>query len=391
MKAWNLVLRGARYYWRTHLGVILGAALGTMILTGALLVGDSVKATLTRQALLRVGNANAALVSGDRFFRDRLAPEIGHGAAPVLFVRGSVTRVDGEGRINQAQVLGVDDAFWALAPEPGPGLTGDQLGISERVAAQLHVKEGDTLVIRVEKPGAFSRDAPLSGEENEVVAIRTTVARVVADEAFGRFGLSASQVPPFNVFLRIGALQERLQFPGRANLLLVNSMTASDLALAVRQRWTLEDANLEIRELKTGGLELRTPRVFLEPSIRNAAPRGVEALTYLVNELRAGEKAAPYSMVTAVDAAARVPPRGARERRDRDHSMAGRRSRDRITRSTQAHLLRHGRAAAIGGARARVRGVCHRADERVAPRQLLDAGFSWIVRRAELPRLAARV
>ena len=33
-----------------------------------------------------------------------------------------------------------------------------------------------------------------------------------------------------------------------------------------------------------------------------AAPRGTDALTYLVNEIRAGERAVPYSMVTAIDA-----------------------------------------------------------------------------------------
>src|SRR4051812_37849859 len=41
MKPLTLILRGARFYWRTHLGVVLGAALGALVLTGALLVGDS--------------------------------------------------------------------------------------------------------------------------------------------------------------------------------------------------------------------------------------------------------------------------------------------------------------------------------------------------------------
>ena len=51
MNARTLVLSGARYYWRTHLGVLLGTALGSLVLVGALLVGDSVKATLRKQAL----------------------------------------------------------------------------------------------------------------------------------------------------------------------------------------------------------------------------------------------------------------------------------------------------------------------------------------------------
>src|ERR1700755_364314 len=50
MKPLALILSSARYYWRTHLGVVLGAALGAMVLTGALLVGDCVKATLRQTA-----------------------------------------------------------------------------------------------------------------------------------------------------------------------------------------------------------------------------------------------------------------------------------------------------------------------------------------------------
>jgi hypothetical protein len=46
----TIINRSVRFYWRTHLGVILGTALAAMVLVGSLLVGDSVKATLRHQA-----------------------------------------------------------------------------------------------------------------------------------------------------------------------------------------------------------------------------------------------------------------------------------------------------------------------------------------------------
>lgn len=298
-----LVLRGARYYWRTHLGVVLGAALAAMVLTGSLLVGDSVKATLRRQAELRIGRASVALLGGDRFFRSQLADSLGNDAAPALLLRGSVARADGGARVNQAQVLGVDARFWKLAPTLADDLPKDALALNERAATQLGVKLGDTVILRVEKPGFFSKDAPLSGDENEVIAIRAPLARIIRDEEFGRFSLQASQVPPSSVFLPLGFLQERLDFANRANLLLRS--TPAEFESEVRAHWIVQDAGLEIRKVvANGGLELRSPRVFLEPQIVDAAPPGIQSLTYLVNELRAGEKAVPYSMVTAVDAAA---------------------------------------------------------------------------------------
>ena len=303
MNHWKIVAASVRYYWRTHLGVALGSALGAMVLIGSLLVGDSVKETLRRQALQRVGKVDQAMIGGDRFFREALSEGVSGGAAPVLLLRGSAVRADGQGRINQTQVIGVDERFWALAPGKPPTVPEGEIGLNERAAAQLGVKLGDTLVIRMEKPSAFSRDAPLSGEESAVVAIRAKIGAVVSDFGFGRFSLQASQVPPFSIFIPLKMLQERLGMSGRANVLLAPK-GSDDFRKQITQAWQIADAGLELRRLaKTGELELRTSRVFLDPPVIKAAPRGLDALTYLVNELRAGDKAAPYSMATAIDAA----------------------------------------------------------------------------------------
>ncbi|MEO8354036.1 MAG: ABC transporter permease, partial [Chthoniobacteraceae bacterium] len=302
MKPWTMVWRGAAYYWRTHLGVILGSAVAAMVLIGSLLVGDSVKATLKRQALARVGQTNVALVAGDRFFRQELADDVGQGAAPVLMLRGSVSVPGGAARINQAQVLGVDDRYWKLAPDGRVrAFLTDGAIINHRTATQLGAKTGDTIIIRLEKPGAFSRDAPLSGDESDIVAMRVTITDIVGDDGFGRFSLVASQVPPFTVFVPLEALQKQLEFAGKANLLL-STDGPEKLAAAVAAEWQLADASLELRELPNeSGYELRSPRVFLDDTIVAAAPDGTKALTYFVNEIRAGDRAVPYSMVTGVE------------------------------------------------------------------------------------------
>jgi ABC-type lipoprotein release transport system permease subunit len=312
MNARTLVLRSARHYWRTHLGVILGAALGAMVLTGALLVGDSVKATLRAQALARVGKADVAMSAGDRFFRSSLAEAIEPKGAAVLALRGSISRPDGASRINQAQVLGIDASFDQLAPErvsssvePSQGFP---VSLNERAASQLGVKEQDEVILRIEKPAVFSRDAPLSGEEADIVAIRAIVVAIRNDAALGRFSLAAGQVPPFTIYAPLAELQKRLGMKREANLLLAAGTSVEPFAQSVRSKFDLADASLELREA-SATVELRTPRVFLDPPVVAIAPpakngRRIEALTYFVNELRAGEKATPYSMLTAVDAAA---------------------------------------------------------------------------------------
>ena len=72
MSRWRLVFRSLLFYWRPHLGIVLGSILATTVITGALLIGDSVRHTLTTMAHNRLGRVQLALGPSDRFFRDDL-------------------------------------------------------------------------------------------------------------------------------------------------------------------------------------------------------------------------------------------------------------------------------------------------------------------------------
>jgi ABC-type lipoprotein release transport system permease subunit len=300
MTIFSLAWSGIRYQWRAHLGAALGAALCSMVLTGSLLIGDSLRGTLREQAAARVGRVNSALVGGEHFFRSALAGEISSEAAPLLLLRGSATRADGSARLNQVQILGVDSRFWALAPasdrrELQPG----DCVISAALAARLGLAAGDSLVVRVEKPSSFSKDAPLSGEEDSIEALRARIVLVADDSRFGRFAMHASQVPAASVFLPLEQLQQRLDVAGRANVIL-SAEPPEKLSAAAAARWTQEDASLEVRPLPSdAGFEVRSSKVFLSESLVKAIPAGDPSLTYFVNALRSGEKSTPYSMVSA--------------------------------------------------------------------------------------------
>src|SRR5713226_1461317 len=94
MTLWTLAARSLRFYWRAHLGVLLGAALGTAILVGALGVGDSVRYSLRSLALARLGGIHLALSGQNRFFRaslaEALATELKTPVVPVVMLRGTV-------------------------------------------------------------------------------------------------------------------------------------------------------------------------------------------------------------------------------------------------------------------------------------------------------------
>ena len=69
------MLRALRHYWRINLAVVVAVAVNSAVLTGALLVGDSVRGSLADLTLDRLGKIELAVVA-ERFFREELAEEL---------------------------------------------------------------------------------------------------------------------------------------------------------------------------------------------------------------------------------------------------------------------------------------------------------------------------
>ncbi len=316
MTLFTLIRRSLAFHARSHAGVLIGAAIGSAALIGALVVGDSVRISLREMALARLGRVQLALNSGDRLFRDRLAadmqkafaPDSGIQIAAATQLQGSGNAVNGAARANLVQVLGVDSSFWQFAEQP-PGLTEipvDEVVLNQPLARQLEAKVGDTVLLRVLKPSLLSRDAAITPQDDLSVAMRLKVHAIVSDAGLGRFSLRANQIAPFTAFLQLSNLQARVKLPGGANLLLVaGDIDPVSAEIFLEQTWQLADAELELRSVPaTQELELRSPRVFLDPSkiaaAQAAAPGARPILTYFANEIRSGTNSTPYSMVAAM-------------------------------------------------------------------------------------------
>jgi len=331
MTSLKLVIRSLRFYWRNHLGVVLGVAIGTAVLLGALVVGDSVRYSLKQIAISRLGKVQLALNSQNRLFRaelsDDLENQLGYTTVPALMLKGIAINDEGTARVNNIQVFGVDERFWKLRDrEPSNiKLEGDFAIINERLAKQINVSSGDEILLKVEKLDLFPRDAPMSLDTDLSVAFRVKIDSVTPDLDIGGFSFQSNQIAPFNVFVPIELLQEKINQKGRANLLLVGdrknndtkSVCTSVLPLpggtrvenannALRNSWKLADAGLELQTLpEQHKIQLSTGRIFIDPQIASIAeqssPDSIGILTYFVNEIRLGDKATPYSIVTAID------------------------------------------------------------------------------------------
>ena len=58
-----LVVRGLTHYWRSNVAVVTGVATAVAVLAGALLVGDSVRGSLSDLVVQRLGRTDQVVVS----------------------------------------------------------------------------------------------------------------------------------------------------------------------------------------------------------------------------------------------------------------------------------------------------------------------------------------
>jgi putative ABC transport system permease protein len=316
MRPSHYILSSLRHYRFAYLGVLAGAVLGATILLGALFAGDSVAASLRRIGEQRIGRTTHVITAGDRFFRQALANDYSTATkarvAPLLYARGTAAIATGRSTLNQIQLVGVTNDFWRFAPT-ATSLSLDaaqtSVAVNDTLAHRLQVKVGDTLIVRLQKPGIVVGNAPVAGAEASLQSLRCTIAHILGDDAFGRFTLDATQVPQPSVFLPIDQLQQALERPGRSNVLLIEadpatSPATADLDRALRSAMTLSDYGLTLRWNETARMfEIVSDRIFIDPELANAftaaVPDAQPVVSYLINQLKLRDHATPYSIGTA--------------------------------------------------------------------------------------------
>lgn len=308
----RLLFRGLAHAWRWHLGLLLGVALAAAVIAGSLMTGDSVRETLRVQAAQRLGEVKVVVLSRDGFFTESLAAKLadagGMESQPVLLQQATVIAQGGTRRVNAVNLYGVRDGY-PFSRQKGTAM-------NRSLANALSAEAGSTLIIRFEKPGLISRDAPLSGESDQTATLREEVVTVLEHDVFS---LNSNTASPLNLYVPLATLQEAAGLRGQVNLTLaannVDCGTCYEelnqdkrIPAAVEQNlvthYTLPDLQITHKEAADAQI-VATSRIFLPDAVaakvQAAFPQARGVLTYLVNEIIGpGGVVTPYSMVSAV-------------------------------------------------------------------------------------------
>lgn len=352
MNLTRLVVRSLQFHAAKHAAVLLGVIAATAVLTGALVVGDSVRYSLRHLTLDRLGRIDHLLLV-DRFFRAELASELAQApefredfaaVVPAIIIptaTAEVPRQSGRSLAAGVTLVAADQGFWELSssdvgtkrietPRPGEAI------LNEALANDLNAKVGDTLILRMAKATQVSEDSPLGRKTDRLTSLaELKVREVIPASGLGRFSLHPMQTSPRNAYVALAPLQEALDQPGKVNALLVAAKDESlGLSRTVSQRLqqalrpALADFGLSLKHVRLNVSKdeqakpvldyysLSTNRLLLDETTERVALAAFKnynaypVLTYLANSIdKSGsdQKGIPYSTIAALDPAADGP------------------------------------------------------------------------------------
>ncbi|MDB5310389.1 MAG: FtsX-like permease family protein [Gemmataceae bacterium] len=333
----RLLSRNLLYHWRGNLAVLLGVAVGAAVLTGALLVGDSLRGSLRERAERQLAGIDAAAIF-PRPVRAAVADGMPGKTAPVLLQQGSIEKVtpgdDADApAIGRVTVLGVDDRFKPAGVDPAAvdwNADPRSAVLSARVADRLGVKAGDRVRLGLQTFSDLPRATLLAKRSlNDVTSgVTLTVAAILPPESSANdFNLTPNPAAPLNVYVPLKALSESLEDdpnarprpPTKANALLSSAAPVAELNAALKSHLTLDDYGIRVRVPKPRGKYVAvepesllmdgTTAKAVERAAADLGLRSERTLVYLVNSISHGSAEIPYSVVAALNPSA-APPLG---------------------------------------------------------------------------------
>jgi len=315
----RLVRRSLAHYWQTSLLVLLGLMVASSVITGSMVMGDSMRGGLGDAALNRLGLISDALIA-PRLFREALADDLRRTMPPgmlacALQTTGAAANAESEATIPSVAVWGVDDDFWHLhTSATAPALSDRSVAINATLARDLGMQQGGSLLLTLNKPAQLGADSIFGHRERaDVVAtLRVTVASILPDGGCGDFRLDAQSARPRNVFISRAWLAGNLGRPGKANVLLAATDGGPEgLAAGLLRAAKLADYGLLVRP-STAGLSVSSDSLTLNADHIRCAQAAAEKLhtrvqpwlVYLATRLRmvtAPRGQAAYAVIASLD------------------------------------------------------------------------------------------
>lgn len=267
-----------RYYLRYYRLVAVAVIVMMAVLSGSLLLGDSVRGTLQRRVTERLGQTETLVTSGTGFMEEDILRHPFYADA-----RGYLIC---EGYVSAGNKL-LPVMVWAT--------DADSIARGEAIVnAPLHQKLGadEDLVLHLPSHSLVP-SGTLFVTERYSTQLRLKISKVRSVEEGGNLLLRNEQTLPLNVFLNRQELAEAMELEGKLNLIMSPRMLSQE---EIDQTWDPALSGIHV-----DGNRITSDRIFLQPAVVEQIHPERTCMAYLVNTLKGEADTLWYSFVTATD------------------------------------------------------------------------------------------
>jgi putative ABC transport system permease protein len=340
----RFALRSVWFYRKLGVSVALGVATAATVITGALIVGDSMRGSLKSLTIDRLGKIDLLVVPGTFFQVEDIPSSLQQrDVVPVIFFDRGVVETAASGnapvrRASSIQIMGIDASFAKLDAQSmfsASEIGSEEIILNRAAAEELGVSVGDLVTVRLPSEQAVPADSPLGKRDSQTEGIpRLKVIQIIDNRGLGRFALHPSQVEPMSAFLNRETIASTLEREGQANVLLASQGEATrdsaDSDWLDELPLRLADMGVKVsrvtRDFKPidgpehsviDYYQITSDRLLLPQAatekLVTAFPSSQPVMTYLANAIeRLDEKgevtaSVPYSIITAIDSSESLP------------------------------------------------------------------------------------
>jgi len=333
----RIALRFLRGHEKANAVFVCVSCVSAMVITGSLIAGESLKASITSATYDNLGEVDE-IITSDRFFNgsiveslaanETLMSEVDH-IVPLIYLEGFAEGSRTGRRTTDARIIGFDSTFLGLGSlisqqriVLGDAQELNEVYVNEQISRELKVGKGDHVNISFFSP-EDSYEAIFLGDRSQTnTRIRFEIAEVVKESSLGRFQLSPHRNPPENVYIPIESLRRFLSTENAINTILVSNKGDERDGVKSSERVTglldealddvigHEEAGLRISENpELNYVALESENVFLpyryyEDLNEYPGSYGADAVsavsTYFWNSLSFENRSVPYSTITAM-------------------------------------------------------------------------------------------
>ena len=300
-----MLFRSLWYDRWINTAVAVGVLCATAVLTGALLVGDSMRGSLRALTLDRLGDIDTILFAPGFIEYSNKEPEVQRsvtsgwapGSSAALHFRLS----ESEGVILLPAAAQFNDKIVGIQLLG----RGDSYIANQALADAVGLQSGDTLALRLMPPQAIPPESSL-GRKDQLLRTRIRVDEIIPNTGIGRFSLKMDQQAEPLLIVPIERLQRLLDVDDKVNAIFyygdspisfgVESL--ENLGIVVEfhgDRWYVKSARMLFTDEQVE--EIRRRKVFPRQS------EVTKGLLYLATSIRAvkNNRETPYSTVYATD------------------------------------------------------------------------------------------